>query len=73
MGPYNLVWVMYSCNSVYDVNVKFGKQLTHNVVYIYVLLYIYIGLKSCGLIMYKDGYFMYKVFLMNPMIQVHVL
>ena len=64
---------MYSCNSMYDVNVKFGKQLTHNVVYIYVLMYIYVFWSHVDWFMYKDGTLMYKVFLMNPMIQFHVL
>ena len=48
LGPY-LVWVSYSCNYDSDVNVNFGKQLTHNDVYIYVLMYIYGVWNMCGL------------------------
>ena len=42
LGPYNLVWVMYSCNSVYDVNVKFGEATNSQCgIYICVVVYIY--------------------------------
>jgi hypothetical protein len=53
---------MYSCNSTYDVNVKFGKQLTHNVVYICVDVYIYVfGVMWIGLCI-RMATLMYKVF-----------